>query len=391
MYKKYKEAVGARNTSPYRIPGFNPYNWAPENYSALKNWLERWQSRANRTGGVAIFDFDNTCIYGDVGKVIFQYQLRHLRFRLSPGRFAKLFPEHLDELTDRQILLVIQRINELYTLLFHFIALNKREYALEMPEAQEFQVLLTWYCGAARQHEALGPLYSLSFLTKLLAGYSVQEVEDLSYEAIASALFEPVLPRKEVAHYMKDIGQLKVSATDWLRIQPEIIDLMTQLRDVGIRCCIVSASTEWIVKAAAFFFDLPVDQEDIFGIRVTLQQHNDVLSTKLPDDYPVTYGSGKVEVIRNHITESSPVLVAGDAVTDYEMLNLPQVPLRLLINHNRTDRIASLYSDCRFLVQGLNKKTGFFRPHRETLEYDIQESSSLDWKQAAEDPRILVL
>jgi len=40
----------------------------------------------------------------------------------------------------------------------------------------------------------------------------------------------------------------------------------------------------------------------------------------------------------------------------------------LIINHNKSDLISTLYNDYRYLLQGLDKTTGSFRPHRDTVE-----------------------
>ena len=64
--------------------------------------------------------------------------------------------------------------------------------------------------------------------------------------------------------------------------------------------------------------------------------------------------------------EGFEVLVAGDADTDYEMLTLPEVDIRLLVNRNQTGLISTLYQDPRILLQGLDQATGRFRPFRES-------------------------
>jgi phosphoserine phosphatase len=161
----------------------------------------------------------------------------------------------------------------------------------------------------------------VTFLTRLLAGYTVDEVEELSCRAFVSALYEPVGVERKTVRCSDAIGSVEVVRATGLQVQREIVDLMNQLRLAGIHCSIVSASTEWIVKAAVLFFDFPVEEENIFGIRVRLTTKN-VLSSELPGNYPVTYRKGKVTII-NKFLEKQPILVAGDAETDFEMLTMP--------------------------------------------------------------------
>src|SRR5262245_25569915 len=60
--------------------------WYPDNHARLSHWLEHRAGEA-----VAVFDWDNTCIFGDVGDVTLRRQLVELE--LSPD--AALVPEQL--------------------------------------------------------------------------------------------------------------------------------------------------------------------------------------------------------------------------------------------------------------------------------------------------------
>ncbi len=204
-------------------------------------------------------------------------------------------------------------------------------------------------------------------MTRLLANYTIDEVENLTCQAllIAQKEFISTEVKSMVIGGLSLDSFIQVELAKGLQTHSEIIDLMGQLQRCGIRSCIVSASTEWIVKAAVKHLGFPVAQEDIFGIRV--QMNGDILTKKLAENYPITYRAGKVEVIDKEIC-ATPVLIAGDAVTDYEMLNISNVAMRLIINHNKSGLISTLYDDPRFLLQGLNTGTGSFRPHRETCE-----------------------
>lgn len=316
---------------------------------------------------VAVFDFDNTCTYRDVGNAVFRFQLADLQFRLSPKKFSKLFPKNKKTIGGISFEQVRTRILSLYKKLWPFIKNHQQKKVLSKPEHTEFQNLLFWYYKEARNDKQLGPLYTLPLMSRLLAGYTTDEVENLTCQALLSAQQEPIAveTRSMVAHSLSPDTIIQVKFATGLKAHTEIIDLMDQLQRCAIRSCIVSASTEWVVRAAVKHLGFPVDQEDIFGIRVQL--NGDTLSTKLATNYPITYRTGKVEVIDKEIG-ATPVMVAGDAVTDYEMLNIPHVPIRLIINHNKSGLISSLYDDSRFLLQGLDKTSGTFRPHRETCE-----------------------
>lgn len=351
------------NTGPRLQSG----SWCPANHRILNNWLASLQNNPDRHSMVAVFDFDNTCTYRDVGNAVFRFQLAGLHFQLSPFQLSELFPKNQETICGISFEQIKARILSLYSKLWPFIQNDQQKQILNKQEHTEFQDLFFWYYREARKEENLGPLYTLPLMSRLLAGYTTEQVENLTYRALLSAQQEPVyVNTKSTTTCCESIDTIiQVEYATGLQVHTEIIDLMDQLRHCAIRSCIVSASTEWVVKAAVKHLGFPVEQKDIFGIRVQLEE--DMLTTKLADDYPVTYRTGKVEIINKEIC-AAPVLIAGDAVTDYEMLTIPHVPIRLIINHNKTGLISTLYDDPRFLLQGLNTTTGFFRPSRETSE-----------------------
>ena len=357
-------------------PQLQTGNWCPVNRRILNDWLAGLQNHPNRHSMIAVFDFDNTCTYRDVGNAVFRFQLAGLHFRLPPKKFSKLFPKNQTNICGQPFKPIKKRILSLYKKLWPLI--NKKQHSKVLAKAEhiEFQDLFFWYCKEARKDRELGALYTLPLMSRLLAGYTKDEVENLTYRALLSAEQESIAieTRSTITRGLSPDIFFQIELAKGLQVHREIIDLMDQLQHCGIRSCIVSASTEWVVKAAVKHFRLPVNQEDIFGIRVQLD--GNTLTKKLASNYPITYRTGKVAVI-NEIICATPIMIAGDAVTDYEMLNIPDVPIRLIINHNNSGLISTLYDDTRFLLQGLNKATGSFHPYRETCEavYDQPEKS----------------
>ncbi len=345
--------------------------WSPTIHKFLHSWLMHLKSVPETDSMVAVFDFDNTCIYRDVGKAVFRYQLSKLRFRLSPVQLEKLFPENIDCIGGKSFLQVKNRIVSLYQNLWPYLQSNHHTLVLQEAAHLEFEALFFWYCTEISKNQGANPRHSLSFLAKLLAGYSTEEVENITCKALMSVLYEPIVTTKRTVQCCESLGKIEVCHAGGLRVHDEIFDLMKQLRSVGVRCCIVSASHEWIVKTTALFFELPVQWDDIYGIRLKLSEEN-IFTTDPVEEYPVTYREGKVQVVNSHI-EALPILVAGDAVTDFELLTIPMATARLIINHNKSGLISTLYNDPRFLLQGLDKETGCFRPHRDTLERKQQK------------------
>ena len=101
-------------------------------------------------------------------------------------------------------------------------------------------------------------------------------------------------------------------------------ELIQDLQTAGARVWIVSASNQWLVQVTAPHLGVPVEQ--VVGMRVVVE--SGVLTDKIAD--PITYRQGKVDAIREFIGQD-PVLVAGDSMTDYEMLKIAK-EIALVIN-----------------------------------------------------------
>lgn len=89
--------------------------------------------------------------------------------------------------------------------------------------------------------------------------------------------------------------------------------LIKDLQAKGADVWIVSASNQWIVEAGGHHLGIPADK--VVGIRLAVK--DGVLTDQVI--LPVTYRPGKVEAIQKYIGKT-PILVAGDSITDYEMM-----------------------------------------------------------------------
>lgn len=339
--------------------------WYPANHQyILKTMNELFSTPAGKQP-VAVFDFDNTCIFRDIGQAVFRHQLLTLQYKIPPQLFTSLLPEEQKSLADRPMQQIVDTLSTLYTSLWSSIRKNKQQDIIETTTHRQFTALLLWFTEKARQDPALGPRYVLPLMAKLLAGHTTVELRALAEEVIDSLAEEPLETAAVSADFDGPIGGVTSSYALGLRPFAEMQSLVNWLTASGVQCNIISASTDWLVKATAKKLGFAVHPENIYGIRVELDD-GDVLSHRDLPEYPVTFREGKVEVITKYIGKT-PHLVAGDADTDYEMLTLPHVPVRLIINRNQTGIISSLYGDERYLLQGIDTSTGQFRPSTDTL------------------------
>ena len=340
-------------------------NWFPENLALITNRLKEITEITPAIKPVAVFDFDNTCVFRDVGQAVFRLQLINLQYRISPDHLAGLLPTQQSTIGDKPLDAVIATLMHAYRQLWPLIANHQRQEAQRLPEYRLFTTLMLWFTDKARRDERLGPRYVLPFMGKLLAGYSLPDLRQFAAEVVTTAMQEPLSKEMLTFDAPESIGRIEATYLLGLHAHREMSALMRMLQNQGIACYVVSASTEWLVEEAARLLEFPVTADQIFGIRVGLDAQGR-LTTQDPDAYPITFREGKADIIRQFIG-GTPVLVAGDADTDFEMLTLPDVPIRLLINRNQTGLISTLYQDPSVLLQGLDQRTGRFRPFRESL------------------------
>ena len=340
-------------------------NWFTGNLDRIHRTLDAIQTATGSPRPAAVFDFDNTCVFRDVGQAVFRMQLTGLRYRLRPEELAAILPSGQEEIGGKPLAAATSMLIESYTVLWPLIDAGEHARAMAMPQYGLFTTPLLWLTAAARRDARFGSAFVLPFMGRLLAGYTVAEVRRFAAEVLTAAQAEPLAEERLRTEAPAPVGRIEAGLPTGLQVHAEMRQLMHTLGDRGIDCVVISASTEWVVQEAVRLLGFPVAENHIFGIRVGLDSAGR-LTTADPDDYPVTYRQGKVEII-DRFVKRTPLLIAGDADTDYEMLTLPGVALRLLINRNLTSLIATLYADSEILHQGLDLRTGRFRPFRETV------------------------
>jgi|GEM_PF-920108 Phosphoserine phosphatase len=345
-------------------------NWFPENLTRISELLAQIAFHPATVRPVAVFDFDNTCIFRDVGQAVFCHQLHHLHYRLTPEQLTAILPRPEGQLAGRPLAAIIAALTDSYRTLFPLLLAGRNTQARLLPQARLFAALLLWFTVQARKDDRLGPLYVLPFMTKLLAGFTTSELRFLAMDVVQAAAMEPLDEETLAVEAPEPVGRIEASYPRGLHSHPEMLELMHWLAGKGIERYVISASAEWLIEGAAKWLGFPVETDHIFGIRVRLDT-GDVLTISDQAAYPVTFREGKNEIIRRWIG-IHPILVAGDADTDYEMLTLPGIDIRLLLNRQQHGLIATLYEDPRILLQGLNLTTGRFRPARESIRESFQ-------------------
>lgn len=364
--------------------------WYEPNRAALETWLTGIAMRDWEVPPVAVFDWDNTCIYGDVGYATFRYQLEQLALGFDPESLAEFLPEEVNGVTTLAsgATLADARLDILdaFAVIWPYMQAGDLETVVSLPEYQDFRAKVGWLYEQLELTEGIGPPFAFRWLAAWLGGHTRTDAEQIVREAVSLALSEAPGRLTWTSATEGRVGHRECSFGLGIRPHAEMVDLMELMQASGLAVFVVSASNEVIVETAAELLGFPLAREEIFGIR--LVSDDDRLTARwLPEDeYPVTYRDGKVQVIAQEI-HRHPVFAAGDADTDFEMLTaIPTVEVRLIINRNKwTSDIAQLYrvaasgesNDPITLLQGRDENVGEFQSLRETTSMGESQPTSL--------------
>ena len=330
--------------------------WCPEVHAALAALLRR----QDLAGRCAVFDWDNTSIAGDVGDAAFGWQLDALRWSLPPHVLTRVWQRPVTKLAATgagadaaQAYALLADVEQAARILWPAMVCGAGEAVRHTPAHLDLRA-------------KLGALYAL---LAGVTGSGAVEVVGASYAAVAQMWggSDVGLPVQCVAA-LRAAAQRGLAPTETWRsadagragtvdyvhrgaIYPldEVRALMAALAARGVRIVVVSASLQPLVQALAHAWAYPVVQRDVFGVRLAPARFPEAhvprtFASALRRGYPLTYRAGKVAcLVAQRLVE--PVLVAGDAPTDLEMLtHWPRTRVRLVMHRVRSrPEMAPLY------------------------------------------------
>ncbi len=267
-------------------------NWTDEVYGRLCEAVERATACDERP--VAVFDFDNTCIFHDIGELFSHYLIDEIGYRYDLDAFWELVDprdgrDHIRELTAALLAMdaATCRQTEVY-----------EQYLAEMGAIYERKYV----------REGAAPCYE--WAVRLHVGMTPDEIRQQTVRAMHREIGRAV--ESEVRHTRR--GE-KVRINHGIRIHEEFRRLMPALEAAGFDVWVVSATNQWTVETfAELVFGVP--KERVLGNRVHMGDDGLLGSTTLQ---PVLYREGKVDIIAQEIGRQ-PALVFGDSLTDFEMM-----------------------------------------------------------------------
>ncbi len=297
-------------------------NWRKDVHARLCELLEG-------ESGVAIFDFDNTCIRGDIGELFGYFLVETMRYRYDLEEFWELVDEADGKARLRRLTEEAQGVE---------------------PEERERSEVYGRYLAEmtalyGRRLERLGKRDCYEWAVRLHVGLTPSQMMKWSTEAM-----ERCLTTVQRAESFRTHDGRTVKIERGIRPLLEIRTLIEALEKAGWQVWVVSATNMWTVQVAAGLFGLP--PERVLGNRVDVEDGRLTART----GRPVLFREGKCEIIEE-VVGRVPDLVFGDAVTDYEMLCAAR---RLAVVIDRGDELLRREAKRRgWAIQPQNELTSY--------------------------------
>jgi phosphoglycolate phosphatase-like HAD superfamily hydrolase len=303
---------------------------------------------------VAIFDWDNTVVKNDIGYGTNYWMLRHDKILQPANQDWKTTDRYM---TDAGA------------------AALKAACGTDVPAGQPLKTSTNTACAdeivailddktragqpAFAGYDARRLIGSYSWGTALSAGYSADQLTEF-----AKATKQENLDAAEGA--MQTVGSQQVDG--YIRVYPQIKDLIGTLQANGVDTWIVSASPEPIVKVWAG--DVGVDANHVVGVRSVYENGKQTAHLQgcggVPDgdDSVMTYVDGKrcwanqaifgvtgPAAFQQLPAERRQILAAGDSVTDVTFVG-DATAVHLVINRNKPELMCRAYenADGKWLI-----------------------------------------
>lgn len=333
-------------------------NWSGRNHRELNRLLD-----GVRPGEIAVFDWDNTCIFGDIGEALLRRMTFGLEFRMDAAAMAASVPDRINgvnriRLNGRPYLLkkMKEAIFSAYARLGNGPACGG-DAAID-PDFRVFTSGLLALNRALEETPGIGCEFAYPWVNLLLQGQTRSEFERLAGSVIAEALQEPI-------HRHAVIDPLGRWRYDWIggiRPYPEMRDLARCWQERGGRMVISTASNRQLVQKTIALTGFPCRQ--VIGMELVVAGGR--FGRTLKPGLKPNLGPGKAANIRARLG-AEPVLVAGDSGNDFAMLTaFPTTRMRLVIVRGGRGEIGQLARRANngengLLAQEIDRALGTFR------------------------------
>ncbi len=356
----------------------------------------------------AVFDFDNTTIFLDIGEATFTYQIENLVFGMTPKQMDEAIRKNISnkDFDDGHKNAAGEIINidkiapdivESYTWLYNNYKGLKGKKSLE--EVKKSPHYMAFASKLRYLYEAIGDTFdhatSYPWVTYQFTGMTEKEVRNVTAEAMKWQQNEPVteVTWKTPANMPGKSGILTVTWKNGVRTVPEVQNLYQALKDNGFDIWICSASFVDVIKEMAenpdFGYNVSADR--VLAMELERDSKGRI-KTEFKKGFDQTQGKGKTKTIERFLVSKygyGPILVAGDSEGDQNMIaDFKDTKIGLIFNRLRspsTDigkyskQAVETYGNpnARYLLQGRNDNTGLLVPSQKSFKFGSKEAKAL--------------
>lgn len=310
----------------------------------------------------AVFDWDNTCMFGDISYTSIYYQVDNLNFRLTPDAFVKAFSlgytttvcdecleDGIDSVIGKDVGgnpvtldAALKSIAADYEVLFDTYigpqykltdgvakSLDEVKQTTEYANFRAKFAFLVYGLEAmdgGDDHLPCTMKIGMTVFPQALVGMTEAEIRTLIKSSIRWNLGAAIASPSYTS-----TGSLAVqgSYTAGLRVFNGQESTMRALRANGVDVYIISASPQIFVEEVGSLRGLTylVPNTNVYGVRfkfTTGYSGPETFTGELIEDYPITWGPGKAAIVNDYIrpghNDKPPVYASGDSDGDCEML-----------------------------------------------------------------------
>jgi phosphoserine phosphatase len=335
-----------------------PGNWSEGNFNALNALLA-----GVRPGEIAVFDWDNTCIFNDIGEALLRRLVFDLAFAMDAKTFASTVPDAIHGIKHVLMQGKPLLLKKMKTAVFAAYERLKTGAASAARGGidRNYRVFTSGLLALNRALEetpGIGCEFAYPWVNRLLQGLPLEE-----FDRLAEAVIGDELQRPLGRHVVSDpLGRWRYGWMDGIRLYPEMKELAACWREHGGRVVVSTASFRNLVEKMIALAAFPCQQVIGMELKVAGERFGRSLAT----GSRANLGKGKVANIRRRLAKE-PALVVGDSSNDFEMLTtFPATRLRLVIDRHAPGRIGELVRRARkceegWLVQEIDRRHGTFK------------------------------
>lgn len=268
--------------------------WTDRNRHALESLIEK----RHVIPPIAVFDWDNTCIQGDIADAVFHHLSADMAFKFdAPGFDDWLFEAGC---ADR----IVSALSS-----YRANPTSERRLELRMAFEQTRNSL----------QRGLDVASACAWDVGAFVGWTTDQVRSYTRRVILGELGRPL------GVETLELGGERLEFKIGLRLRAEMQELMESLQGSGWKVWVLSASCQWEIEEFAAMYGLPPQQ--VVGMRRVIAR--DRITQEV--EPPVSYSDGKLDAYRLYIDKiGAPRFVAGDSVGDWKLLE-SATEMRLLI------------------------------------------------------------